>query len=106
MGIDWLAALPLELRATLPDGTRLLGTQIAPGREEGPGVEPHSSDDDLARLMAGCAADLVCVGDTHRRLDRRVGDVRVVNVGSVSNPPRESDRRASYALLEADAGGY
>jgi predicted phosphodiesterase len=104
--IDWLAALPLELRATLPDGIRLLGTHIAPGREEGPGVEPHTSDDDLARLMAGCAADLVCVGDTHRPLDRRVGDVRVVNVGSVSNPPRESDRRASYALLEADAGGY
>ncbi len=38
-------------------------------------------------------------------MDRRVGDVRVVNPGSVSNsfPP---DLRASYVWLEAENSGY
>lgn len=58
-------------------------------------------------LVGGCDAELVFVGHTHRPSDRRAGDVRVVNVGSVSNPlPGESDVRASYALLEADCAGH
>jgi len=103
--IDWLAALPLEQRLTLPDGTRLLGVHVAPGQEDGPGVEPWISHEELARLVAGCDADLVCVGDCHSPLERWVGGVHVVNVASVSNP-RGPDRRASYTLLDAGISGY
>ncbi len=105
--IDWVAALPLEERTVLPDGTRLLGVHAAPGTDDGPGVAPDTSEEELQSLVGGCNADLICVGHTHRPSDRWVGDVRVVNVGSVSNPlPDASDPRASYALLEADEGGY
>jgi predicted phosphodiesterase len=106
--LDWLAALPLEQRLTLPDGTRLLGVHTAPGRDDGQGVEPGLSDEELELLVAGCEADLVCVGDTHWPLDLRAGSVRVVNVGSVSIPRIDlsPDRRASYALLEASTTGY
>ena len=105
--VDWLAALPLEQRLTLPDGTRLLGVHAAPGRDDGPGVEPDTSDEELQSFMSGCHADLVCVGHTHWAQERRAGDVHVVNVGCVSNPRRDApDPRASYALLEADTGGH
>lgn len=107
--LDWLAALPLEQRLVLPDGTRLLGVHAAPGRDDGRGVDPALSDPELAAAVAGCGADLVCVAHTHWPLDRRAAGVRVVNVGSVSNPVAPEappDLRACYALLEADATGY
>jgi predicted phosphodiesterase len=105
--LPWLDALPVETRLVLPDGTRLLGAHAAPGRDDGPGVTAALSDADLGGLVAGCGADLVCVGHTHRPLERRVGGVHVVNVGNVSHPLRDApDPRACYALLEADPRGY
>jgi predicted phosphodiesterase len=103
--LDWLADLPLEARITLPDGTRLLGVHAAPGTDDGKGFHPLSSARELAELVEGCAADLVCVGHVHWPLDRVIGGVRVVNLGSVSNP-LAPDLRASYALLDASAKGY
>jgi predicted phosphodiesterase len=102
---EWVAALPLEQRLTLPDGTRVLLVHASPGTDEGPGIHAAQSDDDLQEILAGSAADLVFVGHTHTPLDRWVDGVRVVNLGSVSNPPR-ADKRAMWTLLEADESGY
>ena len=55
--------------------------------------------------MSTSAAELVIVGHTHVPLDRTIDQVRVVNLGSVSNPMR-SRLGASYALLEAYSAGY
>ncbi|MGH9198845.1 MAG: metallophosphoesterase family protein [Acidimicrobiia bacterium] len=105
--IDWLKGLPLEQRIALPDGTRLLGVHAAPGRDDGADITPELPDEELAELIEGCEADLVCVGNSHWPSDRTVGDVRVLSVGSVSNPlPWLTDKRPSYALLEADSSGY
>lgn len=103
--LQWMADLPLEARMTLPDGTRLLGVHASPGNDDDPGIHPRLSDSDLHSLVATCGAELVCVGHTHLPLDRSVGNVRVVNVGSVSNPTT-SDLRASYVLLNATPAGY
>lgn len=102
---DWFVQLPLELRLTLPDGTRLLGVHAAPGTDDGPGIIPLLNDDELRTLLAPAEADLVIVGHTHVPLDRSIDGVRVVNIGSVSNPMR-ARLEASYALLDADASGY
>jgi predicted phosphodiesterase len=102
---DWLAALPLTLTMTLPDGTRLLGVHAAPGTDEGPGIHLKLTDDKLYELVKTSEADLICVGHTHIPLDRTVNGIRVVNLGSVSNPVMPS-LQASYVLLEADASGY
>jgi predicted phosphodiesterase len=102
---DWFVQLPLELRLTLPDGTRMLGVHAAPGLDDGPGIIPFLSDDELRALLAPADADLVIVGHTHVPLDRTIDAVRVVNIGSVSNPMR-ARLEASYALLEADSNGY
>jgi predicted phosphodiesterase len=118
--LEWLSRLPLEQRTALPDGTRMLGVHASPGRDDGPGFHADQSRADQTqpeseRLLAGCDADLVCVGHTHAPLDVVVGGTRVVNPGSASNPvtrnpyvrgPAPPDLRASYALLHASAGGY
>ncbi len=103
--LDWLSNLPLEVRVTLPDGTRLLGVHASPGRDDGPGIQPRHSDDELEQRLAGCEADLVVVGHTHVPLDRQVGRIRVVNLGSVSNPITPG-LHATYVLLDADEHGY
>jgi putative phosphoesterase len=103
--LDWLAQLPLEQRMTLPDGTRLLGVHAAPGLDDSTGVRPDLSVAELRKLVANCAADVVCVGHVHWPGDRRVDETRIVNLGSVSNP-LAPDLRASYVLLEASNSGY
>jgi predicted phosphodiesterase len=103
--LDWLINLPLEVRLTLPDGTRLLGVHASPGRDDGPGIQLRHSDDELEQRLAGCEADVVIVGHTHVPLDRQVGNVHVINLGSVSNPVTPG-LQATYALLEADEHGY
>ena len=70
--IDWLAGLPTEHRGTLPDGTRVLAVRTSPRADDGPGIG-LSEGDELAGLLAGCEADLVLGGHTHRPFDRRVG---------------------------------
>lgn len=101
----WLMNLPLEVRLTLPDGTRLLGVHAAPGRDDGPGIQPKHSDEQLEQRLTGCEADIIVVGHTHVPLDRQVGNIRVINLGSVSNPVTPG-LQATYALLEADEHGY
>ncbi len=101
----WLAALPVEQRVALPDGTMALLVHAAPGTDEGAGIRGDHRDDEVAALLAGAGAGLAIVGHTHRPLDRTVNGVRVWNPGSVSNPAT-SEHRAMWALLVADEVGY
>ena len=101
---NWLADLPMEDRVTLPDGTRSLLVHAAPGTDDGTGIHPGLSDAEIEQLVAGCGADLVCVGHTHELMDRQLADARVLNPGSVSNP-KAPDLRASYIVLDASASG-
>lgn len=103
--LDWLVAIPLEQRLTLPDGTRVLLVHSAPGTDDGEGLNPSLSDDRLRAEIAGCDADLICVGHFHMAMDRTLDGIRVVNPGAVSNN-FAPDLRAGYAILTADANGY
>jgi diadenosine tetraphosphatase ApaH/serine/threonine PP2A family protein phosphatase len=96
--LDWLTNLPLEVRLTLPDGTRLLGVHASPGRDDGPGIQPQHTDDKLEQRLAGCEADLIMVGHTHVPLDRQVGSIHVSN-------PVTPGLQATYVLLDADERG-
>jgi predicted phosphodiesterase len=103
--IPWLEALPSQFTRTLPDGTRVLAVHASPNADDGPGIDPRASDAEQAALLAGCGADIVFGGHTHRPVDRQVGPIRAVNLGSVSNPVAP-DLRASYVILDADTDGY
>jgi predicted phosphodiesterase len=103
--LDWLADLPLEVRLTLPDGTGVLGVHASPGRDDGAGITPQRDEEELRRDLADSDAHLVFAGHTHQPTDRVVGDVRAVNLGSVSNPITD-DLRASYVIVHADRHGH
>lgn len=51
------------------------------------------------RRLNGIEADFVCVGHTHCQFAVSVGDIQVVNPGSVGQP-RDGDPRAAYAIVE------
>ena len=103
--LDWLDGQPLEVRLTLPDGTRVLGVHASPGRDDGLGVRAEQSEDELEELVGGCDAELVLVGHTHMPVDRTHRGVRLVNIGSVSLPMRD-DPRATYVLVDAGPDGH
>jgi predicted phosphodiesterase len=103
---EWLADLPLEFRAELPDGTQVLSVHAAPGRDAGKGFRPEMNEAEAEEMVAECEADLICVGHTHSVVNIQVGDKRVVNPGSVGHPPLGADVRASYAVIMADEQRY
>ena len=103
--LERLEALPLELRLTLPDGTRFLGVHASPQRDDGTGVYPGITDNELEALFTGCDDTLVCMGHTHLPFDRRWKGIHLVNPGAVSLS-LTSDRDAYYAILEATRDGY
>lgn len=103
--LPFLDALPLEQRLTLPDGTRLLGVHASPGQANGRGIRPDYPVAEIEARIAGCEADLLCVGHTHWPMNVWVGATHVVNLGSISSP-QTPDLCAWYALLDADEHGY
>jgi predicted phosphodiesterase len=103
--LDWLAALPLEVRVELDDGSRVLGVHGSPGRDDGDGFTPHRPESELADALVGARADIVIAGHTHQPTDRRVDGVRVLNAGSVSNPITD-DLRAGYLIVAGNRHGH
>jgi predicted phosphodiesterase len=93
--LRWLGELPLEMRVTLPDGTRFLGVHASPGQDDGPGIGPNRETADLAGMLRDSQADLLCVGHTHRPWQRRIHDVLIVNLGAVSLSLSDDKARAT-----------
>jgi putative phosphoesterase len=60
-----------------------------------------SSDERWADALAGVDAELVVCGHTHVQFDRQIGDVRLVNAGSIGMP-YENAPGAYWALLGDD----
>jgi hypothetical protein len=103
--LEWLATLPSEQRATLADGTRILGVHASPRSDDGVGITPDVPQAELAALFGDADADVICGGHTHQPTDRRIGATRAINLGSVSNPVT-SDLRATYVVIDNDRNGH
>jgi predicted phosphodiesterase len=103
--LRFLAELPTDQRRVLSDGTTLLGVHASPGSDDGPGITPHATDEELRALVDDATADVVCGGHTHQATDRVIAARRVVNLGSVSNPVT-SDLRATYVVIDDDPRGH
>jgi len=58
-----------------------------------------SPEESWRAALSGVDADVVVCGHTHTQFDRRIGDVRLVNAGSVGMP-YESEPGAYWALLD------
>jgi diadenosine tetraphosphatase ApaH/serine/threonine PP2A family protein phosphatase len=103
--LPWLSELPLELRVKLPDGTKVLAVHAAPGYDDGDGIHPGLTQDQLEALISGVDAQLVFFGHTHTSFDRSIRGLRLVNPGPISNP-FPPNLGACYALLDANEDGY
>lgn len=103
--VDWLADLPLDYRATLPDGTQVLLVHAAPNTDYGRGIKPEYSDEEVRERFCVVEDDLIIVGHTHKVQERRLDGKHIVNVGCIGKPVG-TELRASYAILDADEQGY
>ena len=99
--LSTLTTLPAHLRLDLPSGAGVLGVHASPGADDGPGIAPETADERLREVLAGCDADIVIGGHTHRVTDRVVDGVRALNPGSAGMP--RTPGVAGWLLLE-DAG--
>jgi len=61
-------------------------------------ITPATTDERLARIVAGVAEPVVVCGHTHMQFDRTAARARVVNAGSVGMP-YEDGPGACWALL-------
>lgn len=99
--MDWLDAMPEELRGELIDGRVVVGVHASPGRDDGDGIHAGLDDDALEAMLLRAQPNLLFAGHTHRPFSRAVPSGHVANLGRVSNPI-VSDPRASYVVVRAD----
>lgn len=103
--LPWIRSLPLDFRAQLSDGTRVLAVHARPGADDGYGIHPRMTRRELEQVVQGAEADLILVGHVHYPQDHRVDDKRIVNSGGVSNP-LPPDLRAKYAVLHCGKNSH
>jgi predicted phosphodiesterase len=96
------AALVAEL-GSLPEQTVLGGVRYCHGspKSDMDSFRPEPTDGE-DELLAGATERRIVFGHTHRQFRRMLGDVELVNPGSVGLP-WDGDTRAAYALV--DDGG-
>ncbi len=103
--LTWLAELPTNQSTVLSDGTRVLGVHASPQADDDHGITPVTTDEDLRAMLTNVDADVVLAGHTHQPADRRVGDHRAINLGSVSSPIT-SNLSATYVIVNDDRHGH
>ena len=106
----FLNALPVRLEMEVP-GYGAIAAVHATAEDDETFLTPDVSDGDIRDHFCalkvsqgeapakGQGSSLVLYGHTHRPVDRVVGDMRVVNDGSVGMP-LDGDPRPAYALLD------
>jgi predicted phosphodiesterase len=98
--LDFLRPQPLTEMFAVDGLGRVLFCHATPRNDEEI-LTRISPDDRWAVALAGVEADVVVCGHTHVQFERLVGDVRLVNAGSVGMP-YESEPGAYWALLGPD----
>ena len=93
--LEWLASLPLTESL---DG--VLYCHATP-RDDMPITTVFTPDELIEERFGGFEERTFVIGHTHHQFDRRVGELRVVNAGSVGMP--YEDEIAAFWLLVEDA---
>ena len=81
----FISQWPLTLRVAIPPLGDALFCHATP-RNDTEIFTRLTRDDVLAPIFSGLGVSLVVCGHTHMQFDRRVGDIRIVNAGSVGMP--------------------
>jgi putative phosphoesterase len=98
--LAFLRSLPLTETVDVDGLGRVLFCHATPRNDEEIFTR-DSPDERWAAALDGVREDVVVCGHTHIQFDRRIGDLRLVNAGSVGMP-YEREPGAYWALLGAD----
>jgi putative phosphoesterase len=98
---DFLAQLPLHIMLQMEGLSDIMFCHATP-RSDVEIFTPVSSEERVSAIFAGVEQRLVVCGHTHMQFERRVGEVRVVNAGSVGMP--YADQPGAYWLLLTPQG--
>ncbi len=99
---EYLAGLGTSLEMDVEGFGKVLGYHASPGDDER-GIKPDMPDEELSALLEGLDGRVFFFGHTHIPMDRRLDNRRVINPGSVGLP-FDGDNRASYSLVDFEAG--
>ena len=100
-----IAAWPDGLSLRFPDAPPVRVVHGTPRSHSEPLLPaPHTTDADVAGMLAEVEEPVVIAGHTHIPLDRTVGRWRVLNPGSVG-VPLDGRHCARYLLLESEPNG-
>jgi predicted phosphodiesterase len=94
--LERLKRLPTHFRLPLEDGKELLLVHGAPA-DPAEELTHDMSDEEVNALIADDPADVIVCGMSHVPFDRTVGDVRVINVGSIGEAPCSTGPRVAHA---------
>jgi len=84
--LERLKRLPTQQRIPLEDGRELLlvhGSPVDPAEA----FTHDMSDEEMDALIGDDPADVIVCGMSHVPFDRMIGDVRIINVGSIGEAP-------------------
>jgi putative phosphoesterase len=95
-GLEFLKSLPASHKLAI-DSFRLLAVHGSPRSDE-EGLTLETGAGELKEMLPDRGVSVLTCGHTHIPMDRLLGGVRVINVGSVGLP-FDGDPRACYALL-------
>ena len=97
-----LGKLPTSARLPLESGDEALIVHGSPADPTEP-MCADMEDAELNVLMGGDPADIIICGASHVPFGRQVGDVKIINVGSVGESPAAGFAHAT--IIEATAAG-
>ena len=100
--VEFIGGLPFARE--IEDPAPMLLIHGSP-RSTNEGLGPWTSDRRLQRHVEAIGPSTLVCAHTHRPMERELPTGLVVNVGSVGLPFNR-DRRAQYAILEADGGSW
>lgn len=103
--IEYLKKLPFLIREEI-DGKSLYLTHASP-RSMFEYLKPETPDEEIQSMIDEAIepvnADFLVVGHTHIPMNRRLGNLRIINPGSVGQP-RDGDIRASCVVFDTEDG--
>lgn len=94
--LERLKRLPTHFRLPLEDGKELLLVHGAPA-DPAEELTHDMTDEEINALIGDDPADVVVCGMSHVPFDRVVGDVRIINVGSVGEAPSHAGPSVAHA---------
>ena len=100
--IERMASMRTVVRVSSAAGP-LVVVHASPGNDEA-GIHPDASDEQVDNQLATVAAQVLVCGHTHRAFVRHVGQLLVVNCGSVGRTYDGQPGQGTYAVLD-DASG-